>query len=178
MTRKRTLWGWLGPIVLLAMAVPAAAAAPEEPEIIGNMVGLLDGEEREWLIVSQDADSNATFAELGDQIQIDLVGFVDEDDWRVRDSLSLSITLVEGEVTKFDVLHPIGATTMPPVFTSDNASVHLKLHTFEVQGSQAHVMGRVEGILALQKELGEAAIVDEGIGISVEFDAEASRIEY
>ncbi|NIC06627.1 hypothetical protein [Billgrantia bachuensis] len=178
MKGKRTLWGWLGPLALLAMAAPAAAGAPEEPEVIGSMVGLLDGEEREWFIVSQDVDSNATFTELGDQVQIDLVGFVDVDDWRVRDSLSLSITLVEGEVTEFDVLHPIGATAMPPVFTSDNASVRLDLHAFDVQGSKAHVMGRVEGVLALQKELGEDAIEDEGIGISVEFDAEASRIEY
>ncbi|MGR4068716.1 hypothetical protein [Billgrantia sp. C5P2] len=177
MKGKHALWGWLGPLAL-ALAIPAAASTPQEPEIIGNMVGLLDGEEREWFIVSQDADSNATFTELGDQVQIDLVGFVEADDWRVRDSLSLSITLVEGEVTEVDVLHPIGATAVPPVFTSDNATVRLNLHTFDRQGSKAHVAGRVEGILALQKELGEEAVEDEGIGISVEFDAEASRIEY
>ncbi|MCE8015569.1 hypothetical protein HOP62_05690 [Halomonas sp. MCCC 1A17488] len=178
MTGKHALWVWLGPWALLSLAAPLAASAPDEPEISGSMVGLLDGEEREWFIVSQGTDSNATFTELGDQVQIDLVGFVKPDDWQVRDSLSLSITLEEGEVTNFDVLHPIGATAMPPVFTSDNASVRLNLSTYEVQGSKVHVVGRVEGVLALQKELGEEAVEDEGIGISVEFDAEASRLEY
>lgn len=178
MTGKHALWMWLGPWVLLSTATPVVADALEEPEISGSMVGLLDGEEREWFIVSQGNDSNATFVELGDQVTIDLVGFVEPDDWQVRDSLSLSITLVEGEVTSFDVLHPIGATVMPPVFTSDNASVRLSLNAFDIQGSKARLAGRVEGTLALQKELGEDAIEDEGIGIAVEFDAEASRIEY
>lgn len=178
MQGKRTLWLWLGTSALLTMAVPAVSGAPEEPEIIGSMEGLLDGEEREWLIVSQDDDSNATFTELGDQVQIDLVGFVEADDRRIRDSLSLSITLAEGEVTEFDVLHPIGTTAMPPVFTSDDASVRLDLRTFDVRGGKAYVSGKVEGVLALQKALGESAVEDEGIGISVEFDAEASRIEY
>ncbi|MGR2740139.1 hypothetical protein ACUY1T_16980 [Billgrantia sp. Q4P2] len=178
MKGKYALWMWLGPLALLAVAIPAVASPLEEPEITGNMAGLLDGQEREWFIMSQGADSNATFTELGDHVQVDLVGFIEPDDWRVRDSLSLSITLVEGEVTEFDVLHPIGATVMPPVFTSDNATVRLTLHAFDVEGGKAHVAGRVEGILALQKELGEDAIEDEGIGISVEFGAEASRIEY
>ncbi|QTP58799.1 hypothetical protein HNO53_08815 [Billgrantia antri] len=174
---KRAPWAWLGAWALLAV-IPVAASTPEEPEISGSMVGLLDGEEREWFIVSQGTDSNATFVELGDQVTIDLVGFVEPDDWQVRDSLSLSITLVEGEVTSFDVLHPIGATAMPPVFTSDNASVQLNLNAFDLQGSKVHLTGSVEGTLALQKELGEDAIADEGIDISVKFDAEASRIEY
>ncbi|MFQ3787071.1 hypothetical protein [Halomonas sp. A29] len=178
MKGRHTQWMWLGPLVLLAVAIPAAASPLEEPEITGKMAGLLDGQEREWFIVSQGADSNATFTETGDHVQIDLVGFTEPDDWRVRDSLSLSITLVEGEVVEFDVLHPIGATVMPPVFTSDDASVRLTLHTFDVEGSKAHVAGRVEGILALQTALGEEAIEGEGIGISVEFGAEASRIEY
>ncbi|WP_111412278.1 hypothetical protein [Billgrantia lactosivorans] len=178
MKANHALWGWLGAWALLVLAAPAAADAEEEPTISGSMVGLLDGEEREWYIVSLNADSYATFTEIGDQVQIDLVGVVEPDDRQVRDSLSLSITLVEEEVTEFDVLHPIGATAMPPVFTSDNASVRLDLKRFDVTGSKARVVGRVEGVLALQKELGEQPSEDEGIGISVEFDAEASRIEY
>ncbi|MCE8019960.1 hypothetical protein HOP51_07510 [Halomonas sp. MCCC 1A11036] len=178
MKREHVQRTWLAALALLAVAGPVAASSPEEPEIAGSMMGLLDGQEREWFIVRQGADSNATFTELGDHIKIDLVGFVEPDDWRVRDSLSLSITLEDGEVTQFDVLHAIGATAMPPVFTSDHAALNLTLDTFNVEGVRARVSGRVQGILALQKALEEAPSVDEGIGISVEFDAEASRLEY
>lgn len=173
---RTTLRSWLGPVMLLAMT--GAAHAQEEAETVGMMTGLLDGQEREWFILSQGVDSNATFTELGDRVVIDLVGFSAPDSWRVRDSLSLSITLDEGEIAKFDLLHPIGASVMPPVFTSDNAEVRLALHAFEVEGSKAHVAGRVEGVLALQQALGEEASLEEGIDIAVEFDANASRIEY
>ncbi len=175
MRGKASLLSW--PLTLV-LAVSAMANSPEEPETIGTMTGLLDGEEREWFILRQDDDSNATFTDTGNRIVIDLVGFDEPEFGQVRDSLSLSITLVEGEVTHFDLLHPIGATSMPPVFTSENADMRLALETFDVEGSQARVAGRVEGVMALQKTLDEEAMLEEGVDISVEFDAEASRIEY
>jgi hypothetical protein len=167
---------WLLPLALLAL--PGVSAAQEEPEIVGTMSGLLDEQAHEWFILSQGADSNATYTDAGDRIVIDLVGFSDPDHWRVRDSLSLSITLVEGEVAAFDVLHPIGGTAKPPVFTSDNADLLLVIDSFDVEGNKAHVSGRLEGSLAMQRSLEEAATLEEGVLISVEFDAEASRIEY
>lgn len=167
----------LGPLALV-LAVSAVANSPEDPETVGSMTGLLDGEVREWFILRQEDVSNATFSDLGDMIVIDLVGFEDTEIRQVRDSLSLSITLVEGEVVGFDLLHPIGATSMPPVFTSENANVHLALEAFDVNGSQARVTGRVKGTLALQKSLDEAATLEEGVDIAVDFDAQASRIEY
>ncbi|MCC5883016.1 MAG: hypothetical protein JJU25_10320 [Halomonas sp.] len=176
MRRKVTLTFWRWPLALLALS--GLAHGQEPAEMVGNMTGVLDGQEKEWFILSQGADSNATFTVAGDRTVIDLVGFIEPDSWRVRDSLSLSITLIEGEVVDFDLLHPIGASAMPPVFTSDEADVSLVLDTFEVTGGKAHVAGRVEGTLALQQALGEEATLEEGIRIAVEFDAEASRIEY
>lgn len=177
MRRKQGLSMWLAPLALLAMAFPAAGS-PEPFEIAGSVTGLLDGQEREWLIVREEGDSTATFTELGDHIKIELVGYVQGDVGQTRESLSLSIILVEGVVTGFDVLHPISTTAMPPVFTSEGAAVELTLDTFEVSGSQARVAGSVEGTLALQTELGEDAVMDEGVAIAVEFDVEALRIEY
>lgn len=167
----------LGPL-LLPMVLSAAASATEESAIVGSIAGELDDQQQEWFIVSQGAESNATFTELGDHLTIDLVGFIEPDDWRVRDSLSLSITVVEGKVTEFDVLHPIGTTAMPPVFTSDGAEIRLILETLSLEGARAHVAGRLEGSLALQKALGEDATLEEGVEIAVEFDAHATRIEY
>ena len=177
MRRTQGLSMWLAPLALLAMSFPAAGLS-EPLEIAGSVAGLLDGQEREWLIVREEGDSTATFTELGDHIKIELVGFVEGDVGQARESLSLSIIVVEGAVTGFDVLHPISTTAMPPVFTSEGAAVELTLDTFEVSGSRARVAGSVEGTLALQTELGEDAVMDEGVAIAVEFDVEALRIEY
>lgn len=177
MRRKQGLSMWLAPLALLAIAFPAAGS-PESLEIAGSVTGVLDGEEREWFIVREAGDSTATFTELGDHIKIELVGFIEGETWQVRESLLLSIILVEGEVTQFDVLHPISTTAMPPVFTSEGAAVKLMLDTFEVAGNQARVAGSVEGTLALQTALGEDVVMDEGVAIAVEFDTEALRIEY
>lgn len=177
MRRKQVLTMGLAPLALLAMAFPAAGS-PEPLEIAGSVTGLLDEQEREWLIVREGDDSTATFTELGDHIKIELVGFVEGDVGQARESLSLSIILVEGAVTEFDILHPISTTAMPPVFTSEGAAVELTLDTFEVSGSQARVAGSVEGTLALQTELGEDAVMDQGVAIAIEFDTEALRIEY
>ncbi|WP_104204027.1 hypothetical protein [Billgrantia saliphila] len=168
---------WLGAVMLLA-AMPLMAETPEEFELAGHIRGLLDGEEREWYILRQGADSHATFTDLGESYTIDLTGFVEPDRVESLDSLSLSITLADGEVTAFDVLHPIGTSPMPPVFTSDGGDVQLMLEAFNVEGTAARVAGRLEGTLALQKSLEDAPTLDEGIDISVAFDAEASRIEY
>lgn len=177
MSRTQGLSMWLAPLALLAMSFPAAGSS-EPLEIAGSVTGLLDGQEREWLIVREEGDSTATFTELGDHIKIELVGFVEGDVGQARESLSLSIIVVEGAVTGFDVLHPISTTAMPPVFTSEGAAVELTLVTFEISGNQARVVGSVEGTLALQAELGKDAVMDEGIAIAVEFDTEALRIEY
>lgn len=177
MRQKKVLSMWLAPLALLTMSFPAAGAS-EPLEIAGSMTGLLDGQEREWLIVREEGDSTATFTEFGDHIKIELVGFVEGDVGQARESLSLSIILVEGAVTEFDVLHPISTTAMPPVFTSEGAAVELTLDTFDVEGRHAHVAGRIAGTLAVQAALGEEAALEEGVDIAVEFDAEAIRIEY
>lgn len=177
MRRTQALSMWLAPLALLSMSFPAAGSS-EPLEIAGSVAGLLDGQEREWLIVREEGDSTATFTELGDHIKIELVGFVEDDVGQVRESLSLSIIVVEGVVTGFDVLHPISTTAMPPVFTSEGAAVELTLDTFEVSGNQARVAGSVEGTLALQTKLGKDAVMDEGVAIAVKFDTEAMRIEY
>ncbi|KAA0013840.1 hypothetical protein F0A17_05725 [Billgrantia pellis] len=168
---------WLGAAALLA-AMPVMAETPEEFELAGRITGLLAGEEREWHILRQGTDSHATFTDQGEHYTIDLTGFVEPDRIEHLDSLSLSITLVDGEVTALDVLHPIGTSPMPPVFTSDGGDVRLELKAFSVEGTVARVAGRLEGSLALQKSLEDAPTLDEGIDISVAFDAEASRIEY
>jgi hypothetical protein len=148
------------------------------PALADRLEGVLDGEARQWYIIKEDNESNATFTELSDLYSVDLVGVVDPDSWQTREALSLSLTLRDGELTDYDVVHLIGTTAMPPVYTSEGANVELTLDTFSVEGNIARVAGRVDGTLALQESLGQPPSLEEGIDIAVEFEIEAIRIEF
>lgn len=154
----------------LGMAPPALA---EE-----GIRGSLDGEARQWYILRHGDDSNASFTDLGGLYAVDLVGFVDPDAWRTREALSISFTLMGEEVTEFDVVHLIGHSALPPVYTSEAAEITLTLEAFEVRGPVARVAGRVVGTLALQRVLGEPPSLEEGIAIDVRFETEAERVEF
>ncbi|PMR75184.1 hypothetical protein C1H69_10915 [Billgrantia endophytica] len=156
----------------------AAACLWSAPALAERLEGVLDGKEREWFILRHEGDSTATFTDLGGMHTIDVVGFVDPDSWNSRDSLSISMTLMDGEVTDYDVLYLIGTSAMPPLYTSEEADVRLLLESFDVDGNTARVVGRVEGTLALQATLGEEPSLEEGVDIAVTFDIEASRIEF
>ncbi|MGO2880662.1 MAG: hypothetical protein ACTIDT_11960, partial [Halomonas sp.] len=53
--------------------------------------GMLDGEPREWFVLSQGRDSNASFVEVGDQRQITITGFVEPDQRDAYEGLSISL---------------------------------------------------------------------------------------
>ncbi|MCE9683629.1 hypothetical protein [Halomonas alkalisoli] len=156
-----------------------AAGLWSAPAMAERLEGELDGAEREWFILREDGDASATYTDMGGgDFHIDIVGFVDPDGRRSRDSLSLSMALKDGEVAHYDILNLIGTSAMPPVYTSEGTDVRLTLDTFAVEGGVARVVGSVKGTLALQEALGEEPNLEEGIEIAVTFDVTASRIEY
>ncbi|RCV87294.1 hypothetical protein [Billgrantia montanilacus] len=166
-------WGAILLGTILAAGLWSSPAAAERLE------GELDGAEREWFILREDGDASATFTDMGGgDFHIDIVGFVDPDGRKSRDSLSISVALKDGEVAHYDILNLIGTSAMPPVYTSEGADVRLTLESFAVDGGIARVVGRVQGTLALQEALGEEPNLEEGVDVAVEFDIAASRIEY
>ncbi|WP_444677990.1 hypothetical protein [Halomonas sp. E19] len=167
MAGKRRWCSWL----LLAMLWPAAAVAERLEGVVGDT-------HHAWFIHREGGDSSATFLDLEDRYRIEVVGFIAPGAMQWRDSLSLGITLVEGEVTSFDVLHGLGLSAMPPVYTSEGGAVILTLDAFAVDGGQARLAGRLDGRLALQPALGATPDIDQGVDIAIRFDVVASRIEY
>ncbi|MCG6657936.1 hypothetical protein HOP52_09230 [Halomonas campisalis] len=166
--------GWklasLGALLMVGLA-PASLLAD-------RLAGTLDGKEWQWYILKEGNDANATFTDLGGIYSVDILGVVDPDSWRTRDGFSISLSVVDGELVDFDVIHLISTTAMPPVYTSEDADVRLRLESFSVEGNVAHVAGRVDGTLALQESLGEPPSLEEGIEVAVEFDIEALQIEF
>lgn len=174
------MWKQIG-IALIAFWLPTSGFATElsaseraAPEIAGS----LDGELREWFILSHGNDSNASFVELGDDINIDITGSVDDEVWEGEEALSISLTVNEEQLTNAVVIYSIGASIAPPLFTSEGGEVAIMLTHYERTSQTVRVAGKIKGELALQVELGELPSKEEGIEIDVAFDVEAQKIEF
>ncbi|MGP9766825.1 hypothetical protein ACT3UM_13965 [Halomonas sp. AOP13-D3-9] len=179
------MWRQVG-VALLAAWLPTSGFANEisgsEPSTSEHaapeVTGLLDGERREWFILSHGNDSNASFVELGDDINIDITGSVDDEAWEGEEALSISLTMNEEQLINAVVIYSIGASIAPPLYTSEGGEVSVTLTRYERTSQTVHVAGKIEGILALQIELGESPSQAEGIEIDVAFDVEAQKIEF
>lgn len=174
------MWKKVG-ILAVTWWLPLNGFAIEQktPEnVLPEISGSLDGEQREWFILSYGDDSNASFVELGDDISIDITGFVDGEAWETREALSISLTVSNEQLMEAVVIHPLGTSMAPPLYTSEGGEVAVTFMHYERTNHLVHVVGRVQGVLALQVELGEPPSREEGIAIDVEFDVEAQKIEF
>lgn len=164
---KKYSWG----ILLLAGLLPLTAQAQ-------NISGTLEGEPREWFILSEGRDSNASYIEVGDQLQVSITGFTEPESWNAHEALSISLNIEDNQLIDVQVVHLIGNTTMPPLYTSEGGNVTVMLERFEQQGSQIHVTGHIQGVMALQGDLDAAPSQEDGIDIDIQFDVEAYRVEF
>lgn len=164
---KKCSWG----ILLLAGLLPLTSQA-------ASIEGTLEGEPREWFILSEGRDSNASYIEVGDQLQVSITGFIEPENWDAYEALSISLNVEDSQLIDAQVVHLIGNTAMPPLYTSEGGSVTVTLERFEQQGSQVHVAGHIQGVMALQSDLDATPSQDEGIDINVQFDVEAYRVEF
>ncbi|WP_249975389.1 hypothetical protein [Vreelandella olivaria] len=158
---------------LLLCSVLTASSAES-----ADMTGSLDGEFREWYVLSQGSDSNASFVEVGDRLQIDITGFADPYTWDAREALAMSFIIEHDALMDAEVVHLISSTAIPPLYTSDGGDVTVSLSHIERNGPLIHIMGRIEGDLVLQEKLGAAPNPEEGISLDIQFDVEARKVEF
>lgn len=182
------MWKKIGIAVIAVIAVivgwlpvggfAAGLSADQALEPSSEIEGLLEGEPREWFILSHGNDSNASFVELGDDINIDITGFVDKQVWEAQEALSISLTVRDEQLINAVVIHPLGVSISPPLYTSEGGEVAVTLTHYERASQMVHVAGTIQGVLALQVELGEPPSREEAIEIDVKFDVEAQKIEF
>ncbi|WP_422102232.1 hypothetical protein [Vreelandella sp.] len=143
-----------------------------------DITGTLGEEEYAWFVLRQGDDSNASFTEVGDQIHIEVTGFVDPMEWDAQEALAIRLVLEQGKLVDAKVMQLIGETTMPPLYTSQGGDVTVLLNDVELAGRELHVVGRIEGQLALQHALESPPNASEGVPLSVRFDITAQKVEF
>lgn len=150
------------------------AYAQDQAEIKGSV----DGEYREWYVLREGSDSNASFIEVGDQLQIDITGFAQPNSWDAREALAMSFVIEDEALVDAEVVHLISNTAIPPLYTSTGGTLDVSVNQIERNGPVVHIRGQIEGDLMLQEALGSAPSSDEGIGLDVQFDVEARKVEF
>lgn len=162
-------------IMLMAWSMPTyLLAVDQEPE----MTGTLGGTPHEWFILSHGKDSNASFIEMGDEIHIDITGFIDPETWSAQDALSMSLIMQEEELVSADVIQLIGYSPQPPLHTSEAGDIRVSVIRYERDARTVRVAGTVQGVLALQVEVNTPPSIEEGIEVDVQFNVEARKIEF
>lgn len=168
------MWKQLGMAICAGWLSTCAFANELAPEI----EGVLDGEPHEWFILSQGSDSNASFIELGEEVRVDITGFIDGERWDAREALTISLTLLEDELITADVIYLIGDTPLPPLYTSEDAQVTVSLTHYERDRQTVHIAGSIQGVMALQVQLDAPPSLEEGIDIDVLFDVQAQKVKF
>lgn len=164
---KKLRWAAL----LLAGLIPLTAQA-------ASIEGMLEDEAHEWFVVSQGNDSSASFMQRGDELHIDITGFREPRSEDARDALAMSLIVQQEALTEAKVVQLINGTTVPPLYTSEGGDVTVTLSHFERDGPQVHIVGRVEGSLALQTQLGSAPEPRQNISVDVNFDVKARKVAF
>ncbi|GGC97122.1 hypothetical protein GCM10011382_29520 [Vreelandella lutescens] len=142
------------------------------------MVGTLGEDEYAWFVLRQGDDSNASFMEVGDQLHVEVTGFIDPVEWSAQEALAMSLTLEQGVLVDAKVVQLMGETTMPPLYTSEGGNVLVTLSHVKQAGRDLHVVGQIEGQLALQHTLESSPSALEGVPLSVHFDITAQKVEF
>ncbi|MGP9687045.1 hypothetical protein [Halomonas sp. AOP25-F1-15] len=172
------MWKQIGIAVIAGWLPVGSVASDQSLQQSPDITGMLEGDSQEWFVLSQGDDSNASFVEFGDDINIDITGFIDPERWDAQEALSISLTVRDGQLLSAAVLQLIGTSTSPPLYTSDGGDVTVSLTHYERDGQAVHVAGTIQGMLALQVQLGDAPDPNESIDIDVTFDIEAQKIEF
>ena len=162
----------------LAVSLIAGCSLLVSADETADMVGTLGEDEYAWFVLHQGDDSNASFMEVGDQLKIEVTGFIDPVEWDAQQALAMSLTLENEELMEASVVQFMGETAMPPLYTSEGGDITVTLSHVEQTGRDLHVVGHIEGQLALQHTLESTPSASEGVPLSVRFDITAQKVEF
>ena len=162
----------------LAVSLIAGCSLLVSADETADMVGTLGEDEYAWFVLHQGDDSNASFMEVGDQLKIEVTGFIDPVEWDAQQALAMSLTLENEELMEASVVQFMGETAMPPLYTSEGGDITVTLSHVEQTGRDLHVVGHIEGQLALQHTLESSPSASGGVPLSVHFDITAQKVEF
>lgn len=161
---------------VLTTAVTALAGLTLIPSAVlaDSVRGGVDGEPREWHVLAGEDGKTVNFSELSPRLYQVTVQAHREDRYEVQGSVSLTFTLMDGDVLDAEAMYfPVAG--MFPHFSQEEAGGGLVIEHADFTGATGELVGRFEGELAYRASM--FADPDEGnvIALVMEFDITPSR---
>lgn len=140
-------------LVMAALAIGTTGGAAQDA--IGQIVGSIDGEAREWRALGPDGSGveyNTSLEVFGPMQTVSIMGFPPGPP-AMRGVLQLTFTVMAGASETFEqevIYAPDGMSRMYVSLEGENP---ITLERFEVSGAGAEVSGRISGRVCLKESL-------------------------
>ncbi|GHE19945.1 hypothetical protein [Halomonas urumqiensis] len=159
------------PLVLtaatLAIAVTAQAA---------GVNGTLDGDAREWHVVTHSEGSTANFSEIAPGMFSITIQAHREPRYALEGTLSIDFMVMNGQPMDASVMY-LPESSMMPHYGTEGETANIQFETLEIEGDTARLKGNVETTLLYLASISEGHDPDDTLDVAVEFDVEAIRAD-
>ncbi|UYV18646.1 hypothetical protein K1Y77_14450 [Halomonas qaidamensis] len=144
--------------------------------VADEISGTLDGEPKEWHIVTHSEGSTANFSELmPGMVNVTVQGHR-EPRFETQGTLSISFIVMNGDTGDASVSYFPESGMLPHYGTEQDVPIEIAL--LEIDGDTGRVKGRVATSLAYVASMTEEHDHSNTMGIDVSFDATLVREEY
>lgn len=159
--------------VLMAV-LPGVALATACTAMADDVSGSVDGEARQWHVLQGEDGKTVNFSELSPGLYTVTVQAHRNTRYEVEGSVSVTFTLMNGEIIDGDAMY-FPEARMTPHFTDENAQDGLVLETVDLDGGTPRLVGRYEGELAYRASMFREPDETNTVSLVVEFDVTPSR---
>ncbi|MCC5981778.1 MAG: hypothetical protein JJU26_08685 [Oceanicaulis sp.] len=141
----------MNPASFRSMTVAVVASATSMTLFSGAVYadtvrGSIDGEAREWHVLTGDDGKTVNFSELSAGIYQVTVQAHRQDRYEVEGSVSLTFTVMDGTVLDAEAMY-FPQAGMFPHYTREEAGGGLEIERMELTGATGRLVGRFEGEL-------------------------------
>jgi hypothetical protein len=139
-----------------------------------RVAGSLDGEPREWHVLSGPDGKTAYVSELPGGVQSVTVQAHRQDRFETEGSISLSLHLFNGQVMSAEAIY-FPESGMLPHYAAQDALDGLDIETLDLTAAPPRVAGRFEYDLVYQESMSTDPDTGRTVTLVVEFDVEPSQ---
>ncbi|MCH8488762.1 MAG: hypothetical protein LAT81_02380 [Oceanicaulis sp.] len=136
--------------------------------------GSLDGEAREWHVLTGEDGKTANFSELSAGIYQVTVQAHRRDRYEVEGSVSLTFTVMDGAVLDAEAMY-FPQAGMVPHYSREEAGDALVIERMDFAGATGRLVGRFEGELAYRASMFSELDESNVTALVVEFDVAPTR---
>lgn len=164
---NKTSWQ---PLLLTAtLALPFSALAD-------SVTGTLDGDEREWHVVTHSEGSTANFSEIAPGMYTVTIQAHREQRYALEGTLSIDFMVMNGQPMNASLMY-LPEDNMIPHYGTEGETASVQFDTLEIDGETARLKGSVETTLLYLASIAEGHDPDDTLDVAVNFDVEAIRQE-